>query len=586
MRLVICFFTGYMLYFNVFYLLTDLDFIPDLLISISLSLTFAPLPIKIMNLRSLHIFTLLVTLMLIASCSEKDTPVGGGIVTFSGKVCEDWVSESGDEKLTKVWETNDKVKILWSGGYTYAQALGGRSQSKFSVQGDPIPEGKLVYYAVYPSSMSASLDADGSLILNYKSGRKATLAYSRIMVACSSSPDGTFDFYNAGSVFSFESDDETLAEVSFSTAASTPVAGDVKFSFRGGKIASTKLSGNTTEISSKITVSTGTSYVALPPTTDGSEGWILSFYNADGGLITRLTEPRPADFSRGRLFPLGNVENLLKRDVVKVLYHNIFLKVYEGSVYPRRKWDYRKPGVVAMLKAQAPQVFALNECDYEQRQYIATSLPSYGVVGVGPDGSTTGYKDSSNPVFYDKGTLDLKSGDWGSFWLSDTPDKVSYTWGQTASWKQQRYCTWCRFTHKASGKRFAFFVTHLANGTDGLESRKKSLGLLAKKVAELAPDMPAVIGGDFNSSGSEDYYPSFRSLFKEGRRDCVKADSGTTHLTFTDGDFEHLSASALLDHIYYKELDGLEFAIDRNPYANIQYISDHYPVWARLRITN
>ena len=84
-------------------------------------------------------------------------------------------------------------------------------------------------------------------------------------------------------------------------------------------------------------------------------------------------------------------------------------------------WDIRKPATISMIKDQAPDVMGVQEAFSVQIAYILEKCPDYGCVGI----SRLDPKDAEHPVvFYDKTTVELL--DWGNFWLSETPDRVSH----------------------------------------------------------------------------------------------------------------------------------------------------------------
>lgn len=271
-------------------------------------------------------------------------------------------------------------------------------------------------------------------------------------------------------------------------------------------------------------------------------------------------------------------EPVTKRKI-KVLYHNIYLRKYGSDAKEYTLWGYRLPGIVKMLAYTDPDVFGLNECDDRQRKDIEDAFPGYAAMGVCTDGTTSGYLNASNPIFYKTTVFECES--WGTFWLSDTPDAASYTWEPLSGGplEQRRNCTWAKLLHRRTGTPILFAVTHLANGEAGARSRELSIPLLLSKLQEMAPDTPVILGGDFNSSLGESFVKPLREWMDEARNACLEADKGMTY-----NGFSVPSGSSILDHIFYRKLLGDIFTIDRNPYADIQYISDHYPVWAALRI--
>ena len=82
------------------------------------------------------------------------------------------------------------------------------------------------------------------------------------------------------------------------------------------------------------------------------------------------------------------IQEPVSKRKIKVLYHNIFLRKYGTA--ETELWTYRMPGIVKMLSETEPDVFGLNECDWQQRTDIAAAFPGYGVLGVCTDVTATG----------------------------------------------------------------------------------------------------------------------------------------------------------------------------------------------------
>jgi len=78
--------------------------------------------------------------------------------------------------------------------------------------------------------------------------------------------------------------------------------------------------------------------------------------------------------------------------------------------------------------------------------------------------------------------------DHGYFWLSDTPNVCSNTWGGC-----YRICTWVKFVDPD----LFLFNTHLDERSDPAP-RLKSISLILTKIKEIAAGFPVVLTGDFN----------------------------------------------------------------------------------------
>lgn len=244
-----------------------------------------------------------------------------------------------------------------------------------------------------------------------------------------------------------------------------------------------------------------------------------------------------------------------------------------------RGWDVRKEGVLAMLKKHAPGLLGVQECNSIQRDDILSELP-YRYIGVAVNGVPDEYPTtSSNLIFYNPAEFELFED--GSFWYGFDPDSAGVnTWIA----RKPRNATWGRFRHMATGRELLYINNHLQNGVDAVLNRAMSLMELLAKVRELNPDgLPLIYTGDLNSKSIEGYYAPLRQEMLHAADACPVTDKDITHggyrrKTGTDGQ---------IDHIWFSgALEGLRFVVDREAYAGVEYLSDHFPVFCNLAFTD
>ena len=238
-----------------------------------------------------------------------------------------------------------------------------------------------------------------------------------------------------------------------------------------------------------------------------------------------------------------------------------------------RGWEQRKDACLKMLQTRKPALLGLQECNSTQRDDIKACLEGYGHIGLSVDGDSAFHKVSSNPIYYDKETVQLQ--DWGTIWFADDPySPGADTW--TA--KKPRNATWGEFLHKRTGRRFFYLNMHIQNGIDAVQNRSLSLLLVIRKLMEVNPEgHPVICTGDLNSNAVESYYAPFKQIFDLAALSCDISDKGDTYNGYTGK-----SKAGRIDHVFYAGFNGLEFVIDRDEYEGVKYISDHYPVYADL----
>jgi len=241
-------------------------------------------------------------------------------------------------------------------------------------------------------------------------------------------------------------------------------------------------------------------------------------------------------------------------------------------------WGQRKDRVTDFLKAQNLDIFGAQEVLAGQLSDLTSALPGYGYVGVGrDDGKSEG---EHSPVFYRKDRFVLKS--QGTFWLSETPDEVSYGWDAAC----RRVCSYAELEDKESGRTICFFNLHLDHV--GVVARRESVKLVLKKVRALAGDESlAVITGDFNVDQNSEPYA--RMVGRRDYQDCYMiAESRFAPCgTFMDWNPKKCN-NERIDHIFVSEFNRvLTYSVETCCYwdkKKCHTLSDHFPVIATIAL--
>lgn len=152
-------------------------------------------------------------------------------------------------------------------------------------------------------------------------------------------------------------------------------------------------------------------------------------------------------------------------------------------------WRQRRDVLCGIFNLCDFDAFGAQEVNDDQIRDILERCPDFDFVGVGRDDGAKGGEYS--PVFYRKDKyVALKS---GTFWLSETPDTVSYGWDAQC----RRVCSYVQLRDRKTRQQFWFFNTHLDH--IGIVARREAVKLIVAKVHELAGDKAnVVITGDFN----------------------------------------------------------------------------------------
>jgi endonuclease/exonuclease/phosphatase family metal-dependent hydrolase len=235
------------------------------------------------------------------------------------------------------------------------------------------------------------------------------------------------------------------------------------------------------------------------------------------------------------------------------------------------RWDRRRDLVCGVIQQYKPDVLGVQEAYRFQLDELVDCLPAYREIGEGRDGGT---KNEYSAILYRADRFDVL--DSGTFWLSDTPEVVSKSWGN----RLHRVCTWARMIDKNTGRTFYFFNTHFDHQSQN--ARLESAKLIARRIAEREHDDPVVLAGDFNAGEDN---PVIKQLKADGLIDTYRAihpdanDVGTGN-----GGYTGRRDGAKIDYVFVtRDIETLGASIDQEP-RDGRYPSDHYPVTATLRL--
>ncbi|KAL0480563.1 hypothetical protein AKO1_006808 [Acrasis kona] len=283
----------------------------------------------------------------------------------------------------------------------------------------------------------------------------------------------------------------------------------------------------------------------------------------------------------------------------KVMSYNIrFAAKYEAK--REYEWDYRKSGLVDVIKGQMPDVIGLQEVLSDQLDYIAQSLgDSYKHVGNAReyDSKNKSYRGEYSSVFYNTKKFQLL--DQNTFWLSDNPDVPN----EGPAWDADcvRICTWVLLKDLNSEKVFVHFNTHWDHV--GPQARTNSAVLMRNRIMQMLVTLrqkgfkdPLIsVSGDFNclpdakelSTMTEPLEDSGNNIKLQltDSKSIAKSKQGPEG-TFT---FFDMSGNILIDYIFIQDgfdairkwdVDLYHVVDDLLPCGHVP--SDHRPIVINL----
>ncbi len=243
-------------------------------------------------------------------------------------------------------------------------------------------------------------------------------------------------------------------------------------------------------------------------------------------------------------------------------------------------WDKRKPLVFDVFSNHAPDVAGLQEALDFQIEEILEKHPQFAYVGIGREPEGQGEHCA---ILYLKDEFEILEQD--TFWLSDTPETPSTSWGNQLF----RICTYARMKSRANGSSFYIFNTHFDHRS--VNAREESARFLIERIANRKhPEDPYILLGDFNAGENQapiltllgKNEPSTRpneaplvDTFRVLHPGASDAGTGTKWIGKVDG--------SKIDYVFAAPtIEVLEAEIIHDN-DNGRYPSDHYPVKAKVR---
>lgn len=253
-------------------------------------------------------------------------------------------------------------------------------------------------------------------------------------------------------------------------------------------------------------------------------------------------------------------------------------------------WTSRRDIMCDLVAFSAFDIFGAQEVCHDQLEDMLSRLPDYGYIGVARDDGKT--KGEYSPVFYRKERFEVLES--GTFWLSETPNEVSFGWDAAC----RRVCSYGYFKDKLTKKKFWFFNTHMDH--KGKVARIEGAKLVIAKIKELCgKDARVILTGDFNVAQNSPAYNTFAEsgLLKDAYllAPVKYAPAGTFNNfkvgTHSDKRIDHIFVAGcdvqrygILTYHYWSNQNGSESELRDAPkeisaeHRGVHLPSDHYPV--------
>ena len=259
----------------------------------------------------------------------------------------------------------------------------------------------------------------------------------------------------------------------------------------------------------------------------------------------------------------GNDGSVNNGPSVKIMSFNIRTM----SANDDHSWESRRDACCAMINYHRPLMMGTQESKKQQRDDILSRCRGYAVLAKNQDNTSDG---QSTGIFYLKDSISVL--DWGVFWHTDTPDKLS----KLAECDHYRSATWIKAQHKTNGNVFYHINTHL--DLCEVRNREKGMSVILDFITKNCEDYPVVMTADWNDTEDDPIFNEMYKTFKNARYTAAITDKNQTF-----NDFGNFTDNWRIDHIFYRGFTYCrKFGVDRQTWLGQAYISDHFPVYTIL----
>ena len=238
-------------------------------------------------------------------------------------------------------------------------------------------------------------------------------------------------------------------------------------------------------------------------------------------------------------------------------------------------WYKRADYYLQNIEKVQPDILGAQEVMPEQYKFLTEHLKNYGSVVCYRDDK--GARSESCPIFYNENRFEYVAD--GTFWLSETPNEMSKSWGA----KEYRITTYVKLKDKVTGQVIAFFNAHPEWKVD--EGRNQELQVLADVIKKVEADKTVLLG-DLNTYKEEPDEAGLKALAPIEAMLADSKDIANKYYGYTFNNYGVINQEdpqAGLDYIYLPN-DATVFDVGKvdTIYDGV-YPSDHFPIWAEVK---
>ncbi len=258
------------------------------------------------------------------------------------------------------------------------------------------------------------------------------------------------------------------------------------------------------------------------------------------------------------------IQDIYRENELRVMSCNV--RCISPTDLGKKSWFYRADLIMQGIQKEQPSVIGFQEVTKWHYSYLCDTLGMYDSVITYRDDA---FNSEGCPIFYRSDIYTLI--DKGSFWLSETPDVMSKSWGAQFN----RVCSYVILKDNATGTEFVVFNTHLSHVSD--EARINGIQVVLDKIKEFG-SLPAVLMGDLNAEEDSETYKSSTVNFLDTKYQTENTMTSCTYQAWG----EQLDKNCI-DYILVSKtgFKTNSYKVVTDTYDGV-YSSDHFPLVTSL----
>lgn len=237
-------------------------------------------------------------------------------------------------------------------------------------------------------------------------------------------------------------------------------------------------------------------------------------------------------------------------------------------------WNHRKENISKLFRDTSPDIIGMQEVLENQLSDLSKSLPDYQHIGVArDDGKNQG---EYCPIFFKKERFKPISS--GTFWLSQTPNKVSMGWDAAC----HRIVSWAKLLDNQSHTKILFVNTHLDHL--GVIAQREGAKLISQWIKNNSNGEKVILSGDFNINDTSEAYriiANDSSLILNDTHKVAQNKVGVDYSFHNFGKIE-LSQRQKIDFIFVDKTFTVKMSNIISETSQYGIISDHNLVLVEL----